>query len=62
MKFLSDAMHGRITRFLRILGYDTFYPFDMDDSEILKIAKKENRIIITRDIQLSQRAKSKIYL
>jgi hypothetical protein len=59
MKFLADAMHGRIARYLRILGYDTFYPGDIDDSEILEIAAKEGRIIITRDVQLSERAKSR---
>ena len=59
MKFLADAMLGRISRFLRILGYDTFYPNDLDDSKILDIAKNESRIIITRDIELSLRAKSK---
>jgi len=59
MKFISDAMHGRIARFLRILGYDTFYPGDLDDTIILQIAKDEGRIIITRDIELSKRAESK---
>lgn len=59
MKFIADAMHGRIARYLRILGYDTFYPGDIDDSEILEIAAKEGRIIITRDVQLSDRARSR---
>ncbi|MBD3228107.1 MAG: hypothetical protein GF329_07950 [Candidatus Lokiarchaeota archaeon] len=59
MKFLTDAMHGRIARYLRILGYDTFYPGDLDDSKILEIAEKEDRILITRDLELSQRAESK---
>ncbi|MHA1271195.1 MAG: Mut7-C RNAse domain-containing protein [Candidatus Helarchaeota archaeon] len=59
MKFISDAMHGHIARFLRLLGYDTFYPGNLDDTKILEIAENEDRIIITRDIQLANRAKSR---
>jgi len=57
MKFLIDAMHGRIARYLRILGYDTYYSNDISDTQILELAQKENRILITRDIQLAERAK-----
>jgi len=58
MKFLTDAMHGKLTTFLRIFGYDTVYAndlkkiYDLDPipDEILKqYAEKTNRIIITKD-------------
>ena len=56
-KFIVDAMLGKLARWLRILGYDTLYFKDMEDWKILKIAKNENRIILTRDRGLCNRAK-----
>ncbi len=61
MKFLTDAMFGRVTRLLRVLGYDTIYAEEVEvsalDSKLLEFAKKENRIIITRDLPFYERAK-----
>nr|WP_240938910.1 Mut7-C RNAse domain-containing protein [Metallosphaera hakonensis] len=50
-------MLGKLARWLRILGYDTLYFRDIEDWKILKMAKDENRIIITRDRALCNRAK-----
>ena len=53
MKFLCDQMLGSLARWLRFLGFDTLYATqDMTDEEILAIAKKEDRILITRDKEL----------
>jgi uncharacterized protein with PIN domain len=53
MKFLCDQMLGTLAKWLRIYGFDTFYVSrDMDDSELLEISNKENRILITRDKNL----------
>jgi len=58
MKFLVDAMCGRLTRFLRIFGYDTVYAndliehFNLDpipDEKLQEYAEENQRIIITRD-------------
>jgi hypothetical protein len=49
MKFIVDSMLGKLAKRLRLLGYDTFYDPDLDDSEILKISKAEERHIVTRD-------------
>ncbi|RLF34018.1 MAG: hypothetical protein DRM98_01370 [Thermoplasmata archaeon] len=58
MKFLCDQMLGTLAKWLRILGFDTFYANStMDDSEILRITKNEKRILITRDKALSSTAK-----
>ena len=51
-KFIVDAMLGKLTKKLRVLGYDTVYSSDKDDNEIINIAKNENRILITKDSQL----------
>ena len=58
MKFLCDRMLGTLAKWLRIYGFDTFYANnEMDDDELLEIAKKENRILISRDKQLIQTAR-----
>ncbi len=49
-------MLGKLTRFLRILGFDTLYFKDTNDDELLTISQKDNRILITRDRELHQRA------
>ncbi|TFF92561.1 MAG: hypothetical protein EU543_05375 [Promethearchaeota archaeon] len=58
MKFLTDAMHGKLTTFLRIFGYDTVYAndlkkvYDLDpipDDILKEYAEKTNRMIITKD-------------
>jgi uncharacterized protein with PIN domain len=58
IKFLTDAMFGRLTRFLRIFGYDTVYADDLEglfgiapvpDEKLAEFALEDERIIITRD-------------
>ena len=56
IKFIVDTMLGNVARWLRILGYDTLYNRKYEDWQILRIAKKEQRIIITRDRGLHHRA------
>ncbi len=57
MKFLVDHMLGKLAKYLRFLGYDTYYPKNrMSDDDLIKIAKDEGRIIITRDKELARRS------
>ncbi len=53
MKFIADAMLGKLSRWLRLMGYDVHYKSDFDDDEIIADAKE--RIILTRDRSLFER-------
>jgi uncharacterized protein with PIN domain len=58
MKLLCDHMLGSLAKWLRIFGFDTFYPDAlMNDNHILKIAKREKRLLISRDKELLMRGK-----
>ncbi|TET65742.1 hypothetical protein E3J49_00945 [Candidatus Bathyarchaeota archaeon] len=59
MKFIADGMLGKLTRWLRMLGYDTKYSSELDDTQLIMIAKKEKRILLTKDLQLYQQATAK---
>jgi len=51
-------MLGTLAKWLRLFGFDTFYAnSEMEDEELLQVAKKEDRVIITRDKQLIARGK-----
>lgn len=51
-------MLGTLAKWLRILGFDTYFAnSEISDEELIDIAKKENRIIISRDKELIQKCK-----
>ena len=54
--FIVDAMLGKLAKKLRLLGYDSKYFSDMEDEEIIKIAKDENRFLVTKDEPLVNKA------
>jgi len=49
LRFLADAMLGTLARWLRILGYDTAYDAGLDDDGVVRLARGEGRIILSRD-------------
>src|SRR5262245_42812311 len=54
VKFIADVMVGKLARWLRILGFDVAYSNDFEDDEIARIAKAENRVVLTRDVGLAE--------
>lgn len=48
-------MLGRLTTWLRLLGYDTVYLPHADDPELARRARAENRVLLTRDVELTRR-------
>ena len=55
MKFLVDRMLGKLAKGLRILGYDAVYYRGEDLYPLLKLAREENRMILTRNSKLAPR-------
>jgi uncharacterized protein len=54
-KFIVDINVGKLAKWLRMIGYDTLLFDHRDDSRLVYIAVKENRILLTRDTQLMKR-------
>jgi len=53
--FVLDSNLGRLTRYLRLLGFDCLYQNDYDDETVASIADRQQRIVLTRDRALLQR-------
>ena len=52
MRFVVDSMLGKLAKWLRMLGYDTEFIRDADDDELVRIAVREDRLLLTRDTRL----------
>ena len=50
-------MLGNLAKKLRLLGFDSLYSSSIEDDELLQVAKRDNRAIITKDSQLADKAK-----
>lgn len=55
-RFFADHMLGKLSKWLRMMGFDVAYPQkDMTDSEIMEVCDVEARILLTRDHELYSR-------
>ncbi len=55
LRFLADGMLGTLAKWLRILGYDTMYHAQLEDNQLVRLARAEGRILLTRDTGLLRR-------
>jgi uncharacterized protein with PIN domain len=55
MKFLADRMLGKLAKELRMLGYDTLYYRGENTYPLIKLAREEGRVILTRNSKLIPR-------
>jgi uncharacterized protein with PIN domain len=59
VRFLADGMLGKLTRWLRMMGHDVTYSIEFNDNELLELAKRESRTLLTKDFELYKRAISR---
>jgi uncharacterized protein with PIN domain len=52
-RFVADAMVGKLARWLRVLGVDVLYDASLDDRQLLALARREGRVLLTRDLPLA---------
>ena len=48
-------MLGALAKWLRILGYDALYDPGLDDYQLMRLARAEDRVLLTRDKELARR-------
>jgi uncharacterized protein with PIN domain len=48
IRFVADRMLGRLARMLRLLGYDTEYSPQMTTPQLREIARRGERVVLTR--------------
>jgi len=55
VRFIVDHNVGKLAKWLRMMGYDTLFFKECDDSRMIAIAVSEDRIILTRDTGITKR-------
>ncbi len=59
-RFVVDVNVGRLAKWLRVMGYDTRFPRGETDNELVRIALKEGRVLVTRDSGLTLRRAARL--
>ena len=54
-RFLADAHLGGLAKHLRLLGFDTLYFRQCDDSDLAELSSRDERVLLTRDRDLLKR-------
>ena len=58
-RFAVDCMLGSLAKWLKILGYDTFYLTHVEDAELVERARAEGRVLLTRDRRMTLRRRAR---
>ncbi len=61
-RFLADEMVGRLARYLRFLGYDVEYVRGRSDDEVAAWARRDRRVLLTRDAELARRVEGSLWI
>jgi uncharacterized protein len=56
-RLIADAMLGSLAKWLRLTGFDTLYFRDIPDNELVRLARKEGRLLLTRDNGIAREAR-----
>jgi hypothetical protein len=59
-KFVVDINVGRLAKWLRVMGYDTLFPEERGDNELVRIALREDRVLVTRDAEIARRRAARL--
>jgi hypothetical protein len=65
MRFLLDAMLGKLATYLRMCGHDAAYALDRGveaDDDVRDLARREDRTLLTRDAALADRTEGAVLL
>jgi uncharacterized protein with PIN domain len=55
IKFIVDINAGKLAKWLRMMGYNAVLFRDKDDSDMIRIALQQNRVILTKDTEILKR-------
>ncbi|MBW1740319.1 MAG: Mut7-C ubiquitin/RNAse domain-containing protein [Deltaproteobacteria bacterium] len=55
VRFIADVHLGKLARYLRLFGFDTFYNNDFNPNALIKLSVQENRVLLTRSKHLLKR-------
>lgn len=55
MRFVADKMLGRLARWLRVIGQDVTYGSHLSGYGLIRAARKEGRLILTRDRRIRKK-------
>ena len=55
VRFAADSMLGRLAKALRMLGYDVTYDPFVEDQALIRQARTEDRVLLTRDTGMLRR-------
>lgn len=55
MRFVVDCMLGKLAKWLKILGFDTVFFNRIEDEDLVAVARKEGRVLLTKDTGIISR-------